>query len=223
MSFSSTTNLSLKKPEIGGSTDLWGQYLNENADTLDSTINTIQTSLLSKVDSSSLGTYVTVDTTGLTQYTQTSAITLDTATDVTKTGSYAENNFLVYKSSAWTNRTKAEAQTDLLPTYGSVGTVLRVASGGSALEWATLGFQFSYTSGASDPAGSTATNGDLFFNGTTNQLKIYNNSWVTVADTSSSALFSNNNLSDLGSAATARNNLDVDQAGTSVAMAIALG
>ena len=223
MSFTTTANLSLKKPEIGGSTDLWGQYLNENADSLDSTINTIQTSLLSKVDSSSLGTYVTVDTTGLTQYTQTSAITLDTATDVAKTGSYATNNFLVYTGSNWTNRTKVEAQADLLPTYGGVGTVLRVASGGSSLEWATLGFQFSYTSGASDPAGSTATNGDLFFNGTTNQLKIYNNTWVTVADTSSSALFANNNLSDLASASTARANLDVDQAGTSVAMAIALG
>ena len=130
---------------------------------------------------------------------------------------------MVYTGSNWTNRTKVEAQADLLPTYGGVGTVLRVASGGSSLEWATLGFQFSYTSGASDPAGSTATNGDLFFNGTTNQLKIYNNTWVTVAAPSSSALFANNNLSDLASASTARANLDVDQAGTSVAMAIALG
>ena len=32
-----------------------------------------------------------------------------------------------------------------------------------------------------------------------------------------------NNLSDLANAATARTNLDVDQAGTSLAMAIALG
>ena len=119
------------------------------------------------------------------------------------------------------NSTKTQAQTELLPTFGAVGTVLRVANDAQSLEFATLGFQFSYTSSTTDP--SSGTNGDLFFNSTSNQLKIYNNSWVTVADTSSAALFANNNLSDLGSASTARTNLDVDQAGTSVAMAIALG
>ena len=181
MSFTSTTHLSLKKPEVGGSTDLWGTYLNQNSDTLDSTINSIQTSLLSKVDTSALGTYVTVDTTGLTQYTQTSSITLETANNVTVV-SLAANDFLVYTGSNWTNKSKTDAQVSLLPTYGSQGQVLRIASGGTSLEWGSLGFSFSYTSGGTDP-NSGQINGDLFFNTTTNELKIYNNNWVSVVDT----------------------------------------
>ena len=221
MSYTLTSNLSLKLPEIGGSTDTWGQNLLDNFTDLDSTINTIQTDLLSKADTSSLGSYVTITTSNLSNYTTTANTVLSTASDVTVT-SPATNDFLVYSGSAWVNKTKAQAQVSLLPTYGQVGEVLRIASGGSTLEWATLGFQFSYTSGATDPT-SGMTNGVLFFNGTSNQLKIYNNTWVTVADTSSAALFANNNLSDLGSASTARTNLDVDQAGTATAMAIALG
>jgi hypothetical protein len=181
MSYTLTTNLSLKLPEIGGSTDTWGQNLLDNFTSLDSTINTIQTDLLAKAATSDLSGYVGINTTGLTNYTTTANTVLSTASDVTVT-SPATNDFLVYSGASWVNKTKAQAQVSLLPTYGTAGEVLRIATGGSSLEWATLGFQFSYTSGGTDPS-SGATNGDLFFNTSTNELKIYNNGWVSVVDT----------------------------------------
>lgn len=182
MSFTTTTNLSLKLPEIGGATDQWGQYLLDNFISLDSTINTVQTSLLQKADTSALGTYVSVDTTGLTNYTKTTDIQLATASDVQATGTYADNDFLVYSGSTWTNKTKTAAQISLLPAYGSAGTVLRIATSGG-LEWATLGFQRAYTVGTSDPAGASSADGDLFFNTASNTLKIYNSAWVSVIQT----------------------------------------
>jgi len=181
MSYTTTTNLSLKLPEIGGSTDTWGQNLLDNFTSLDSTINTIQTDLLAKAATSDLSEYVSINTTGLTNYTTTASLVLSTASDVTIT-SPVLYDFLVYSGSSWVNQTKAQAQESLLPTYGSAGQVLRLASGATSLEWATLGFSFSYTAGGTDPS-SGVTNGDLFFNTTTNELKIYNNSWVSVVDT----------------------------------------
>ncbi len=181
MSFTTTTYYSLKKPEVGGSTDLWGGYINENFDTISTQLNSLNTSLLGKVDTTSLGTYVTADTTGLNNYTQTSSITLETANNVTVT-SLAANDFLVYTGSNWANKSKTDAQISLLPTYGPAGSLLRVATGGTSVEWATVGFQASYTLGTTDPI-SGQSNGDLFFNTATNTLKIYNNTWVSVVDT----------------------------------------
>ena len=180
MSYTLTTNLALKLPEIGGSTDTWGQNLLDNFTSLDSTINTIQTDLLAKAATSDLSGYVSISTTGLTNYTTTANTVLSTASDVTVT-SPATNDFLVYSGSSWVNKTKAQAQVSLLPTYTSVGDVLRIGTDGASLEFATLGFQFSYTASTTDP--SSAVNGDLFFNTTTDQLKIYNNGWVSVVDT----------------------------------------
>lgn len=182
MSYTLTTNLSLKLPEIGGATDQWGQYLLDNLISLDSTINTIQTDLLAKAATSDLSGYVSINTTGLTNYTTTANTVLSTASDVTVT-SPATNDFLVYSGSSWVNKTKAQAQVSLLPTYGPAGSLLRVASGGTTVEFANVGFQASYTLGTTDPI-SGQTNGDLFFNTTSNELKIYNNStWVSVIDT----------------------------------------
>lgn len=181
MSYTTTTNLSLKLPEIGGSTDTWGQNLLDNFTSLDSTINTIQTDLLAKAATSDLSNYVSVNTTGLTNYTATASIVLGTASDVTVTSPVA-NDFLVYSGSNWVNKTKAQAQVSLLPSYGSAGQVLRLATGATSLEWASLGFSFSYTGGGTEPS-SGVNNGDLFFNTTSNELKIYNNSWISVVDT----------------------------------------
>lgn len=182
MSYTTTTNFSLRKPIVGDSSDAWGDALNFTIDLVDTSLQSLTNSVALKADSSALGETVTLSTTGLTNYTTTANTTLATASDVTATGSYATNNFLVYTGSNWTNRTKEQAQVHLLPTYGSSGTVLRIASSGG-LEWATLGFQRAYTVGTTDPAGSASSDGDLFFNTASNTLKIYNTSWVSVIQT----------------------------------------
>ena len=64
----------------------------------------------------------------------------------------------------------------------------------------------------------------IYYNTTGNQLYVWDGSnWDAAAFSSASALVASNNLSDVASVATARTNLDVDQAGTALAMAIALG
>jgi hypothetical protein len=65
---------------------------------------------------------------------------------------------------------------------------------------------------ASDPTtdndGNALTTGDLYFNTTSNELKVYNGSaWQTAAVSTAGLLASANNLSDLDNAATARTNL----------------
>ncbi|NCW68434.1 MAG: hypothetical protein EBV86_07655, partial [Marivivens sp.] len=67
---------------------------------------------------------------------------------------------------------------------------------------------------ASDPAtdndGDALTAGDLYFNTTSNELKVYNGSaWQVAAVSATGLLTASNNLSDVASAATARTNLGV--------------
>jgi hypothetical protein len=67
---------------------------------------------------------------------------------------------------------------------------------------------------ASDPTvdndGDALTTGDLYFNTTSNELKIYNGSaWQVAAISAASLLAASNNLSDLDNAGTARTNLGV--------------
>jgi hypothetical protein len=66
-----------------------------------------------------------------------------------------------------------------------------------------------------DNDGDALTAGDLYFNTTDNQLKVYTGSaWVAAAVTAADFLTVSNNLSDLGSAATARTNLGLGTAAT---------
>ncbi len=66
-----------------------------------------------------------------------------------------------------------------------------------------------------DNDGDALTAGDLYFNTTDNQLKVYTGSaWVAAAVTAADFLTVANNLSDLGSAATARTNLGLGTAAT---------
>lgn len=86
----------------------------------------------------------------------------------------------------------------------------------AAAELAADNFDDTYLGAkASDPTvdndGDALTSGDLYFNTTSNELKVYNGSaWQVAAVSTSGLLAASNNLSDLASAATARTNLGVE-------------
>ena len=72
---------------------------------------------------------------------------------------------------------------------------------------------------ASDPTvdndGDPLVSGALYYNTTTNALKVYKgSSWATLTDSDAGGLLAANNLSDLTSAATARTNLGLGTAAT---------
>lgn len=82
-------------------------------------------------------------------------------------------------------------------------------------------FAVRYRIGSADPTTSLDV-GDLFYNSSSNQLKVYNGTgWEVGVAAGSGTLLSVNNLSDVSNAATARQNLGVtDEA---ISFAIALG
>lgn len=70
-------------------------------------------------------------------------------------------------------------------------------------------FAEKYRVGSADPS-TSLDEGDLFYNTTSNLLKVYNGSaWETGVTPGSGFLSASNNLSDLADAATARDNLDL--------------
>ncbi len=85
----------------------------------------------------------------------------------------------------------------------------------AAAELAADNFDDTYLGAkASDPAvdndGGALTSGDLYFNTTSNELKVYNGSaWQLAAISAAGLLVAANNLSDLNNAVTARTNLGV--------------
>ena len=71
-------------------------------------------------------------------------------------------------------------------------------------------FQSQYHGAASSDPSSNLSTGDLYFNTSSNSLRVYNGSaWVAAAFDTSGALINTNNLSDVSSAATALTNLGV--------------
>ena len=88
-------------------------------------------------------------------------------------------------------------------TGGSIANVNTVASNISSVN----SFANTYRVGGSDPTSSLDT-GDLFYNTTSNQMKVYNGSaWEAGVLAGAGALLTANNLSDVSSKADAQSNL----------------
>lgn len=92
----------------------------------------------------------------------------------------------------------------------------------AAAELAADNFDDTYLGAkASDPTvdndGDALTSGDLYFNTTSNELKVYNGSaWQVAAISAAGLLVAANNLSDVASAATSRTNLGAGTVGANV-------
>jgi len=99
--------------------------------------------------------------------------------------------------------TVAGSITNVNNTGGSIANINTVASNLSAVN----NFANTYRIGSSDPT-SSLDEGDLFYNTTTNQLKVYNGSaWEAGVLAGASTLLRANNLSDLADRQTAQSNL----------------
>ena len=150
-----------------------------------------------------------------------------------------DDRYLGAKASAPSTDNDGNALLDGALYWDTTLNVLRVYDlGGTA--WATIAdaddvatvaanitdvntFAARYRIGGTDPTTSLDA-GDLFYNTSSTQLKVYNGTaWEVGVAAGSGALIAANNLSDVASAATSRANLDVDQAGTALALSIALG
>jgi hypothetical protein len=80
-----------------------------------------------------------------------------------------------------------------------------------------------YRVGTADPV-TSLDEGDLFYNTSSNLLKVYNGTvWETGVTPGSGFLAASNNLSDLDDAAVARQNLGAASTGKAIAMAIVFG
>lgn len=99
--------------------------------------------------------------------------------------------------------TVAGSITNVNNTGGSIANINTVASNLSAVN----SFANTYRIGSSDPT-SSLDEGDLFYNTTSNQLKVYNGSaWEAGVLAGASTLLRANNLSDLADRQTAQSNL----------------
>ena len=126
---------------------------------------------------------------------ETNAETAQAAAELAQTGAEtAETNAVTAKNEAETAQAAAEAAQ-------------------AAAELAADNFDDTYLGAkASDPTvdndGDALTTGDIYFNTTTNTLRVYTGSaWADAALTASDFLTVSNNLSDVASASTARTNL----------------
>lgn len=123
-------------------------------------------------------------------------------------------------SSATASATSATSSASSATSAATAQTAAETAQAAAetaqaAAELAADNFDDTYLGAkASDPTvdndGDALTSGDLYFNTTSNELKVYNGSaWQVAAVSAAGLLAASNNLSDVASAATARTNLGV--------------
>lgn len=123
------------------------------------------------------------------------------ATTAGNSATAAGNSATAAASSATTSGNSATAA-------GSSATAAASSATSAASSLST--FQSQYHGAASSDPSSNLSTGDLYFNTSSNTLKVYNGSaWVAAAFDTSGALVAANNLSDVASAATALGNLGV--------------
>ena len=142
-----------------------------------------------------------------------SATTSQTAAAASATA--AANSATASASSASSSSTKADeaaASASTASTKAGEAASSATASASSATSAASSlsTFQSQYHGAASSDPSSNLSTGDLYFNTSSNTLKVYNGSaWVAAAFDTSGALVAANNLSDVANAATAPGNLGV--------------
>jgi len=137
------------------------------------------------------------------------------ATAAANSATAAANSATASASSASSSSTKADeaaASASTASTKAGEAASSATASASSATSAASSlsTFQSQYHGAASSDPSSNLSTGDLYFNTSSNTLKVYNGSaWVAAAFDTSGALVAANNLSDVASAATALGNLGV--------------
>ena len=123
------------------------------------------------------------------------------ATTAGNSATAAGNSATAAASSATTSGNSATAA-------GNSATAAASSATSAASSLST--FQSQYHGAASSDPSSNLSTGDLYFNTSSNTLKVYNGSaWVAAAFDTSGALLAANNLSDVANAATALGNLGV--------------
>ena len=145
-----------------------------------------------------------------------------TATTKASEASTSASTATTKASEAATSATAAATSATSAATSATASATSATAAASSATSAASSlsTFQGQYHGAASSDPSSGLDAGDLYFNTSTNQLKVYNGSaWQVAAVSASGLLTAANNLSDLASAGTARTNLGLGTVATTAATA----
>ena len=145
-----------------------------------------------------------------------------TATTKASEASTSASTSTTKASEAATSATAAATSATSAATSATASATSATAAASSATSAASSlsTFQGQYHGAASSDPSSGLDAGDLYFNTSTNQLKVYNGSaWQVAAVSASGLLTAANNLSDLASAGTARTNLGLGTVATTAATA----
>ena len=130
------------------------------------------------------------------------------ATAAASSATAAASSATTSGNSATAAASSATAAASSATSAGSSATAAASSATSAASSLST--FQSQYHGAASSDPSSNLSTGDLYFNTSSNTLKVYNGSaWVAAAFDTSGALLAANNLSDVASAATALGNLGV--------------
>jgi len=130
------------------------------------------------------------------------------ATAAASSATAAASSATTSGNSATAAASSATAAASSATAAGSSATAAASSATSAASSLST--FQSQYHGAASSDPSSNLSTGDLYFNTSSNSLKVYNGSaWVAAAFDTSGALVAANNLSDVASAATALTNLGV--------------